>query len=84
MEREEHIPITRYIVGFTLLPFRIVGYFLKNVVWHFLARKKSFVEWSILVLSIVVAGLTITAIMYGDFNATKQVDDVKAKKTGKH
>jgi hypothetical protein len=84
MEREEHTPITRYIVGFTLLPFRIIGYFLKNVVWSFLARRKSGLEWSIFVLSITVVVLLITAIIYGDFKPTKSADNNTREKKTKH
>jgi hypothetical protein len=86
MEREERTPLIRYIVGFTLLPFRIIGYFLKNVVWEFLSRKKSFIEWSLLILSIVVVALLVTAIIYGDFKPTKSLDDdlSRGKKVKQH
>jgi len=64
----------RYILGLITLPFLVVGYFFRKVVWGYLSKKKPLVEWTVLVLSIVIVILVVSGIIRGDFKSGKNID----------
>lgn len=59
-------------MGLMLLPFLIVGYFFKRMIWSYVIKKKSFIEWSILILSITIIIVSISALIHGDFKPSKE------------
>ncbi|MGP8216121.1 MAG: hypothetical protein ACLQQ4_11190 [Bacteroidia bacterium] len=77
----------RYILGLCILPFLIVGYFFKKIVWKYLTKKKPFIEWTVLVLSVTFVILIISGILRGDFKPTKESMNLsprELKKKGGH
>jgi len=71
---------TRYIFGLCTLPFLIVGYFFRKTLWSYLTRKKPFIEWVVLVLSVTIVVLVVSGIIRGDFRPGKEAQDLSPRK----
>jgi len=69
----------RYIAGLITLPFLIVGYFFRKMLWSYVIKKKPFIEWAIFVLSIAVVILVISGLIRGDFKPGKEVQVIKQR-----
>lgn len=66
---------TRYILGLATFPFLVIGYFFNKIIWKYLSKRKPFIEWTVLALSITIVVLIISGIIRGDFRASKTVQD---------
>ncbi len=76
----------RFLLRLTTLPFLIVVYFFKKMLWSYVTKKKPFIEWVVLILSIAIVVLVISGIFRGDFKPGKDSQDQlsKSKQPKKH
>jgi hypothetical protein len=63
---------TSYILKLLTLPFLIVGYFFRRMLWSYVIKKKPFIEWTIFILSIAIVVLVISGLIRGDFKPGKE------------
>lgn len=63
------------------LPFLVVVYFFRRTLWHYLTKKKPFIEWAVLILSVAIVALFISGLIRGDFKPGKEeIIQIKKKK----
>ncbi|HSY76278.1 MAG TPA: hypothetical protein VK890_05450 [Bacteroidia bacterium] len=74
----------RYIVGLAMLPFLTIGYFFRKIFWNYLTKKKPFIEWAVMVLSIAIVVLVISGLLRGDFRPGKDSQDTQQSKKKGH
>jgi len=70
----------RYIMGLLTLPFLVVFYFFRKALWNYLTKKKPFIEWAVLVLSVAIVALVISGLIRGDFKPGKDMEIIQKKK----